>query len=206
LAPGAWLKDASDGKAWGMNALTLLKQDHDDVEALFTRFEQAAPRAYREKREIADRVIEELSTHASIEEQVFYPAIRKELPDEAALVLEALEEHHLVKLSLAEIEKLPAQAERFTAKMTVLMESVRHHVQEEEAELFPKVSDAFSVQELEEMGEAMERAKDAVPTRPHPFQPDTPPLNQLLGLPAAILDRMVTAGREAVGRVLNRRC
>ena len=180
-----------------MDAVTLLTEDHRKVEGLFTRFESSAPRAYRERRQIVDEVIEELSTHAAVEEQVFYPAIRRELPDETPLVLEALEEHHLVKLGLAELEKLPAQAERFTAKMTVLMESVRHHVEEEENQLFPKVRDAFSAQELDEIGDAMERAKAAVPTRAHPFQPDTPPLNLVVGLPAAILDRMVNVGKQA---------
>ena len=188
-----------------MNALTLLKQDHQNVEALFARFEQAGPKEYREKKQISEKVLEHLATHAAIEEQVFYPAVRSELPDATALVLEALEEHHLVKLSLAEIEKLPPQAERFTAKMTVLIESVRHHVEEEENDLFPKVREAFSVQELEELGEAMQKAKDTAPTRAHPFQPDTPPLNLVLGVPMAILDRVVTTGKEAVGRVLNRR-
>ena len=187
-----------------MNALTLLRQDHQNVEALFRRFEQAGDRAYREKRQIAEKVIEQLSKHAAVEEQVFYPAVRKELPDAAPTVLEALEEHHLVKLSLSEIEKLPPQSERFTPKMTVLMESVRHHVEEEEEELFPKVREAFSVQELEEIGEAMENAKDTAPTRAHPFQPDTPPFNLIFGLPVALLDRMVTTGKQALGKVLSR--
>ena len=116
-------------------------------------------------------MVEQLAVHAAVEEQVLYPTIRTEIPDETPAVLEALEEHHLAKLALAEIEKLPPQAERFTAKMTVLMESVRHHVQEEETELFPKVCQAFSEQELEEIGEAIWRAKDVAPTRAHPFQP-----------------------------------
>ena len=97
----------SAGKVPGMNALTLLEQDHRDVEVLFTRFEQAGPRAYREKKEIADQVVEQLAVHAAVEEQVLYPTIRTEIPDETPAVLEALEEHHLAKLALAEIEKLP---------------------------------------------------------------------------------------------------
>ena len=191
-----------------MNAITLLKQDHQNVEALFERFERAGERQWAEKRRIVDTVTEHLSKHAAIEEQVFYPAIRRELPDATPSVLEALEEHHLVKLTLAEIEKLPPQAERFTAKMTVLMENVRHHVKEEEEDLFPKVREAFSVQELEELGEAMEKAKQTAPTRGHPFQPDTPPLNLVIGLPMALLDRCITAGKRAVvsaAKTLDRR-
>ncbi len=191
-----------------MNALTLLKQDHQNVEALFERFEQAGEREWVEKRRIVDKVTEHLSRHAAIEEQVFYPAVRSQLPEAAAAVLEGLEEHHLVKLTLAEIEKLPPQAERFTAKMTVLMENVRHHVKEEEEELFPKVREAFSVQELEELGEAMQNAKETAPTRGHPFQPDTPPLNLLVGLPIAVVDRCITAGKKVVlsaAKALDRR-
>lgn len=192
-----------------MNALTLLKQDHQAVASLFERFEKAGPNAHVEKRKVADKVIEHLSTHAAIEEQLFYPAVRAKLQDETPTVLEALEEHHAAKLVLSELEKLPSTAERFDAKFTVLIESVRHHVKEEEDELFPKVREAFTVQELEELGEAMAKAKQTAPTRPHPFQPDEPPANVLLGMPVAVLDRLMTTGKQVVGqtvgRVLNRR-
>lgn len=192
-----------------MNALTLLKQDHQNVDSLFERFEKAGPKAHAEKRKVAEKVIEQLSTHAAIEEQLLYPAIRAKLPDEQSTVLEALEEHHAAKLMLSEIEKLAPTAERFDAKFTVLIENVRHHVKEEEDELFPKVREAFTVQELEELGEAMAKAKQKAPTRPHPFQPDEPPANILLGLPVAVLDRLMTTGKQVVGqtvgKVLNRR-
>ncbi|MDQ1396317.1 MAG: hypothetical protein QOG64_1576 [Acidimicrobiaceae bacterium] len=185
-----------------MNALILLKQDHGNVEALFERFEHLSDEDVAEKRHVADKIIEHLSVHASIEEQVFYPAVRQAVPDANDVVLEGLEEHHVAKLSLSEIEKLPASAERFDAKVTVLIESVRHHVKEEEEELFPKVRDAMTNEELEELGEALEQAKTTAPTRPHPLTPDQPPLNQLIAIPAAVLDRVVTTGKEAVERVL----
>lgn len=184
-----------------MNALTLLKQDHENVEALFDRFERAGPDAYEEKAQIAEKAVEHLSVHAAVEEEVFYPAIRARLPEETAAILEALEEHHAAKTMLAEIERLAPRAERFDAKMTVLIESVRHHVTEEEGSLFPTVRDAFTLEELNKLGETMEAAKRTAPTRPHPHQPDTPPLNIILGVPVAILDRAMTAGREALSRV-----
>lgn len=191
-----------------MNALTLLKHDHQNVEALFERFDNAGDQAFVEKRTIVDTVIEQLSVHAAIEEQIFYPAIRAKLADEVPSVLEALEEHHAVKMMLTEIEKMAPEAERFTAKVTVMIENVRHHVQEEEDELFPKVRDAFTVEELNELGETLEQTKETAPTRPHPMQPDQPPANIVLGLPVAILDRVVSVGREAFdatwGKVLNR--
>jgi hemerythrin superfamily protein len=191
-----------------MNALTLLKQDHQNVDALFDRFEQTAADDFAEKGEVVDKIIEHLSIHAGIEEQVLYPAVRARLADETPTVLEALEEHHAAKMMLAEIEKLSPTAERFTPKVAVLIENVRHHVREEEEELFPKVREAFTVEELNDLGDALVTAKTTAPTRPHPFQPDQPPLNVVLGLPVAILDRVVTVGREAFdatwGKVLNR--
>ena len=186
-----------------MNALTLLKQDHGNVEELFRRFETAGPEDVEELARVRDLVIEQLSKHAVVEEQVFYPAIRAKLGDEKAFtVLEGLEEHHVVKATLSELEKLAPTHERFRAKFTVLIESVRHHVEEEENDMFPQARDAFSVEELNTMGEQMEAAKKIAPTRAHPLVPDVPPFNVLLGLPIAVLDGAITAGKEAVGRLV----
>lgn len=186
-----------------MNALTLLKQDHGNVEELFHRFETAEPDDAAELAHIRDLIVEHLAIHSSIEEEGFYPALRTRLDSELeANVLEGLEEHHIVKWTLSELEKMPPTHERFTAKMTVLIESVRHHVEEEENELFPRVREVFSVQELDDLGDTLELLKQTAPTRPHPRVPDQPPLNLLFGLPAAIVDRAVTLGKDAVGRVV----
>jgi hemerythrin-like domain-containing protein len=186
-----------------MNAISLLKQDHRNVESLFKRFEAAGDDAL-EKRTVVDQVIEQLSIHAEIEEQVLYPAMRQRFDDDDP-VLEALEEHHLAKVSLWELEKLPASSDRFDAKFTVLAENIRHHVEEEEAELFEQLRKAFKANELDEMGDRMEQLKKVVPTRPHPLSPDQPPLNALLGLPVAVLDRVVTTGKGLVTKALHRR-
>ena len=188
-----------------MNAISLLKQDHGNVDELFRRFEQAGEDAGAEveKGRLRDKIVEQLSVHAAIEEQFLYPALRAKLGKEAdSTVLEALEEHHLAKLSLSELEKLAPGAERFDAKMTVLIESVRHHVEEEERELFEKLREAFTNEELLELGDQMEAAKATAPTRPHPFAPDQPPLNLLIGLPVAVLDRAITTGKEVVGKLV----
>ncbi len=187
-----------------LNALTLLKQDHSNVEELFHRFEVAKHDDLEELTRVRDLVVKHLSRHAVVEEQVFYPAIRARLGDDtAAVVLEGLEEHHVVKLALSELEKLPANHERFRPKFTVLIENVRHHVEEEENDMFPLVRDAFTIEELNTMGEQMDKAKDIAPTRPHAFIPDVPPFNILLGLPIAVLDGAITAGKEAVGRLVS---
>lgn len=185
-----------------MNALTLLKQDHGNVEELFRQFESASPTDTDELLRIRDKLIEHLSKHAAIEELVFYPAVRAKLGEDNSFpVLEGLEEHHIVKLTLSELEKMAPSDERFRPKLTVLMESVRHHVQEEEDDIFPAVRDAFTVEELNTLGEEMETMKEVAPTRGHPFLPDEPPLNVLIGLPVALVDRTVTAARQFVGSV-----
>ncbi|MGI9023801.1 MAG: hemerythrin domain-containing protein, partial [Acidimicrobiales bacterium] len=131
-----------------MDAIALLRNDHRTVERLFKQFEKAGPNAHKTKRQVADRIVEELSVHAVIEEQVFYPAVREAVPDAEDDVLEGLEEHHLVKWTLAEVETMDPEHERFVPKMTVLIENVRHHVEEEEGELFPTVREAMTRKQL----------------------------------------------------------
>jgi hemerythrin superfamily protein len=187
-----------------MNAITLLKQDHRTVDELFKRFESLGPRAKKGKRDVVDRIVKELAVHATIEEMVLYPAIRAEFEkgDVDDLVLESLEEHHVVKWTLSELDGMDPSAERFDAKVKVLMESVRHHVKEEERELFPKVSKAFGRARLEELGEALADAKRAAPTHPHPRSPDEPPGNIIAGAGAALVDRARDTGRKAVRKAL----
>jgi hemerythrin superfamily protein len=180
-----------------MDAVTLLKQDHKTVDELFTKFEQAGPRAFKTKRRLVDQVIEELSVHAAIEEQIFYPATREFVPEIEDHVLESLEEHHIVKWTLSELEDLDPTDERFDAKVMVLIESVRHHVKEEERDMFPKVRKALGTSALRSLGERMQEAKEIVPRRPHPRMPDEPPGNVVAGSAMALLD----LARETVSTV-----
>ncbi len=199
-----------------MDAITLLKKDHRTVEKLFTRYEQAGDRAYAEKRKIVDRIIEELSEHAAIEEQVFYPVARDEVTDTEDLALESIEEHRIIKWELSELENMDPRDERFDAKVTVLIENVRHHVEEEESDFFPKVRDELGRKELGEIGEAMQEARQGAPTHPHPRAPQTAPLNLLVGPAMGVVDRVgdtvhgvaagvVHAAGDIVGRVTGRR-
>ena len=181
-----------------MDAISLLKDDHRTVERLFKRFEKTGDRALVDRRRIVNEIIRELSIHAEIEETIFYPAVREAVPPTGDMVLESLEEHHVVKWLLSELDGMAPDAERFEAKVTVLMENVRHHVEEEESDLFPKVRRALSRKALDEMGEAMGQAKAVVPTRPHPRSPDTPPGNLVSGVVASALDRAREAGQEFV--------
>ena len=173
-----------------MDAITLLKNDHHTVEQLFKRFEQAGDRAHVQKRQIVDRIIEELSMHAAIEEQVFYPVARGSVPDTEDITLESLEEHHIIKWLLSELVDMDPTHERFDAKVTVLIENVRHHVEEEETEFFPKVRKQLGRNELAELGEALADAKKSAPTKPHPRMPDAGPTNAVAGAITGVVDRV----------------
>jgi hemerythrin superfamily protein len=185
-----------------MNAITLLKNDHKTVEQLFKRFEKAGPRAAKAKQDIVERIVRELSIHAAIEEMVLYPAIREaaENGDIDKMVLESLEEHHIVKRVLWELERMSPDDERFDAKVTVLIENVRHHVAEEEEDLFPQVTKVYGRAQLADLGEAMDNLKKTAPTHPHPRSPDEPPGNLVVGAGAALVDRALDAGRKLVRR------
>jgi hemerythrin superfamily protein len=181
-----------------MDAITLLKNDHKTVSGLFRQFEKLGDDAKVAKRELVDKMIRELSVHAVIEELVFYPAVKGISDDLKDHVLESLEEHHVVKWILSELENIQPGDERFDAKVTVLIENVRHHVEEEENEFFPEVREALGRKTLGELGELLEKAKSSVPTHPHPKAPDEPPGNAIAGMVAGLVDRARDAGAQAV--------
>jgi hemerythrin superfamily protein len=149
-----------------MDAVQLLEDDHKTVEDLFGRYEEAGEEAYKEKRNLVDRVIKELSVHASIEEDIFYPATREVRGETEQMVAEAYQEHTKVKQTLAELETMGAEDPRFDQTVRGLIADVRHHVEEEEGEMFPQVQQALSKEELESLGEQMKEAKKMAPQKP----------------------------------------
>jgi hemerythrin superfamily protein len=186
------------------DAISVLVDDHRTVEDLFKRFEKTGDRAFKTRADLVARMIRELSIHAAIEEQLFYPRVRlagQKVEDE---VLEGLEEHHVVKELLAEIEKLPPENERCEAKVTVLIENVRHHVDEEEGELFPALRSTMKRKDLQELAQAIEQAKKMAPTHPHPRAPDTPPGNLVAGAAAGAIDKAEDTGKKTVRKILGR--
>ncbi len=121
-----------------VNVLELLKDDHREVEQLFQSFETSDGRS---RQGIADEAIKALEIHTEIEESLVYPAIR-EATGEADLVDEANEEHHVVALLIKELKKMKASAEGYKAKFIVMSELVKHHIEEEEKEMFPEAENA----------------------------------------------------------------
>src|ERR1043166_3832756 len=180
-----------------MDAITLLRKDHELVEQLFKQFEKLTERAQKSKKALVQKMIRELAVHSAIEEMLFYPAVRmaalkadtragEKLAD---TVLESLEEHHIVKWVLSELDGMRPDDERFEAKVKVLTENVRHHIEEEQEEMFPKVQKLMDPAMLDELGQRMAKAKKLAPTRPHPRAPDTPPGNLVAGPMAAVMDK-----------------
>ena len=171
------------------DAIELLVADHREVDQMFAQIETGQG----DKDDLVRKVTKELSMHAAVEEQILYPAMRRALADGDAKVEEAIQEHQEVKEALAEIERMDSSGER-QPKLLKLMADVRHHVQEEENELFPEMRAAVSEDQLRAMGAEIAAAKKMAPTHPHPNAPSTPPGNIVAGAAAAVMDKV----RDAV--------
>jgi hypothetical protein len=139
-----------------MKATQLLKNQHREVEALFK--DALGTEDPEERMDCALDIAHKLEVHTTIEEEIFYPAYREAAGTAKGedMVLEAYEEHHVVKLVLAEIPELDASAETFEAKMTVLKELIEHHVEEEEKEMFKDAEKKLGKERLEDLGAEME--------------------------------------------------
>ena len=146
-----------------MDALELLKEDHQKVKELFEEAEGTEDQ--KEKNRIFSEIQSELETHARIEETVFYPAMQQheELKE---MVLESIEERRQIKTLLKEIDNLKSDSEKFEPKLKVLMENVEHHAvehhaeEEEESKMFPKVREICNAEDLEQLGQELEAAKN----------------------------------------------
>ena len=145
-----------------MNAIELLKTDHEKVSTILEKLDQTTERAQKTREDQYARLKEELDTHTYIEETIFYPALADDSRTHA-LTLEAYEQHRLVKSLLEEMDTIPVDSEQWTAKLKVLKTSVEQHVQEEEKEIFPQARQVLNKARLDELGEELEQAKQAGP-------------------------------------------
>jgi hemerythrin superfamily protein len=142
-----------------VDPIKMLKDDHRKVEKLFARFEKLGDKAKSTKQQIVMNLIKELRLHAEIEETIVYPALRQAKEDMEDDVLEAYEEHHLVKRTLSELESMTPDDDMFDAKVCVLCEAIEHHVEEEEDELLPALKKALDKEQLAEIGRQVKQAK-----------------------------------------------
>lgn len=158
-------------------AARMLKDDHKRVKKLFDQFEEAKSRSQKNK--IAREAINELEVHAELEEELFYPAVRKTVGKD--VMNEADEEHHVAKLLIAELKQMGGSESHFDAKVMVLAESVRHHIREEENEMLPEAQSAKV--DFEALAEKMQRRKNQL---------------QKNGVPPAAEEKLIKrAGRRA---------
>jgi len=142
-----------------MNAVELLKEDHDRVDSLFQKVKASEE---GEHGKLFEQIKQELDVHTHIEETIFYPVLIKEGDEELkSITLEGIEEHRQAKMFLRELASLKEDSEKFEPKLKVLMEDIEHHVQEEEGEMFKMVEEQFDAATLEELGSEMKEEKSS---------------------------------------------
>jgi hypothetical protein len=146
-----------------MNALTLLEDDHQDIKQLLNKADDTTERAIKTRAALLHEIGVKLTAHEKIEEDIFYPAL-KEHPKAKDIVLEGYQEHHVVDLIMSELKDLDENDETWGAKFAVMKENIEHHIKEEEGEMFSKARDAFNAEELNDLGDQMEKMREEVLT------------------------------------------
>ena len=141
-----------------MDALTLLKTDHDKVKKLLTELESTTERGVKTRSELFATIKGELTVHEVVEEEIFYPELKSH-PKAEDIVLEGFQEHHVVDLLMGELESLDVTDETWGAKAKVMKENIEHHIEEEEGEMFTQARSVFSADELETLGARMAELK-----------------------------------------------
>ena len=137
-----------------MNAITMLTEDHRDVKRLLDELESTTERGVKTRHELYGRINELLSVHETIEEEIFYPALRDH-PKTKDMALEGYEEHDVVDSIMGELAETRVDDETWGPKAKVMIENLRHHIDEEEDEMFPAARRVFDADELQELGERM---------------------------------------------------
>ena len=143
-----------------MDALKLLKEDHDRIKPLLAEIKETTDRAEKTRSELFSRIKEELTVHEVIEEEIFYPTLKSH-PKAKEIVLEGYEEHDVVNILMGELDGMDPTDERFGPKVKVMAENVEHHIEEEEGEMFTKARQVFDADELEELGNQMASRKQS---------------------------------------------
>jgi hemerythrin-like domain-containing protein len=147
------------------DAIVLLKADHKEVQRVFRNFEKAGEDE-KTKGQLVKAMIELLTVHTYLENEVMYPEVRRLLPDLEDDVLESYEEHHVAYVLCMELYAMQPSDERFDAKTSVLIENVRHHIEEEEQEWFPQVREGLGRKQLAQLGERMLELRKSAPRSP----------------------------------------
>ena len=141
-----------------MDAIALLKADHDKVKRLLNELETTTERGNKTRAELFSTIKGELTIHEIIEEEIFYPELKAH-PKAKDIVLEGYEEHHVVDTLMKELEELDVTDESWGAKAVVMKENIEHHIEEEEGEMFRKARQVFDAAELDDLGRRMDARK-----------------------------------------------
>ncbi len=147
------------------DAIVVLKDEHQQIRALFREFQKSGTTEARKAR-LVEQMIELLTVHTYIENEVMYPRVRQLLPDLEADILESYEEHHVADVLTMELVGMTPEDERFEAKTTVLIENVTHHMDEEEKDWFPKVRDGLGRKALQQLGQELIESRKNAPREP----------------------------------------
>lgn len=177
------------GRTRGKDMIDVLIEDHREVDQLFAELESGRGSA-QHRRDLADTVTAELVRHSVAEEAYLYPTARTALPDGDQVAEHEISEHAEAERTMKELEGVAADDPRFDELCRKLASEIRHHVEEEENDLFPRLRQACDQRQLTELGPVIEAAKRMAPTRPHPSAPDRPPWNKLLAPGAGFVDRV----------------
>jgi hemerythrin superfamily protein len=169
--------------------IDILVTDHREVETLFAELETGTGEPGH-RRDLADVAIAELVRHSVAEEMYLYPTARKVLPDGDQLAEQEIHEHAEAEKIMTEIDGLDPTDPAFDPALARLIAAVRHHVQEEESDLFPRLRQVCTPDDLHDLGRRVAAVKRIAPTRPHPMTPDRPPFNKLLAPGAGLVDRV----------------
>ena len=146
------------------DALQLLKEDHERVEKLLDKLVATTDRGIQTRRDLLEKISAEIKTHTKLEEEIVYPAFREagERKSDERLYYEAKEEHHAADKVLSDLRRADPSTAAFGGKAKVLCELVKHHADEEEKEMFPRIRELLSKDELVELGERMKARKKAI--------------------------------------------
>src|SRR3954454_18544434 len=174
------------------DVIEILEHDHREVEEMFSELESLrgndAEDARKRRKDLVEQVTIELVRHSVAEEVLVYPAVADKISEEEAQ--HAREEHAEAEETMAKLEKLDPDDAEFDEQLSTLMDEIRHHIKDEEGEMFAHMRQTFSSDDLEKMGERVEAFKKVAPTRPHPNVPNEALPRLAAGGVAAVMDRM----------------
>lgn len=172
------------------DVIVFLTEQHREVDDVFRQLEQMDGSTDEKVQLLAEQVVTSLVKHSVAEEIYLYPAVRKALPDGDDIADHELHEHDEAEQTMKELEQLTPDQPQFWPTLHKLISEIRHHVSEEEGNLFPQLRAACSEQELQDLGRKVQQAEKMAPTRPHPSAPSEGALLGMLAPGAGLVDRI----------------